>query len=459
MTGRTIAGPPLKRGTTGIPAPRSAVARFSAVTVYRFVVVVIYTLPLLMFTSPNVDAAAGAGFLDQWTKVKVAILAFAVLGGAILIFNNRRSRQLLRPLHVLAPFIVFGGWSIVTSFWSPLKSVSVGKAGELCAQLMLCWLIACVCQDKRTTSRILRHLCYSFIGCATAILVAFAIDPAVSGLDRTVLYVGGDGIVHPTASGASASLGLLIATVCWVIGRFPWATRALVLSFITNGALLYLSNSRAAIVMAALTITAACLMFASSKGRGWALLGVALIALTTIAWDPGFEATGKAIDSVVAYLARGQDLQQIQNVSGRAEMWTAIWREFTSGRYFGHGYFVTSPTGELLVWNVVANHTAHNVYLQVLVSTGLVGMVIFIAAVLRILFAVVRLKDGDLFSQHLFWMLCFFILWYLGWTLGCISFMGPVRTESVAFYSLAGIAIGEYCRIDRERRSRIVHYR
>lgn len=414
--------------------------------VYRFLITAIYAIPVMTFTMPGLDAPSARTFLDPLAMVKAGILAFALFGGAALVFAGRQRPAIRFALATLSGFFLYVAWSITSTLWSPLKVVTLGQSGGLLSLLLLSVLIAGFCRSKVNVSRVMWHLCYSLIAFATIVLVFHFIRPMDSGLDRTILHQGGDGLVHPTAAGASASLGLLLATISHFILRFPWAKRALLITVLANGVMLYFANSRSAILMAGCTIPIALYVFGSLRQRGQFMLLLAALAIGYLVIDPGFHAAQQSLGAGLKYLARGQDVSQLREASGRVEMWTAIWHEYLAAPIIGHGYFVTSRTGKLYVWNTLANHTAHNIYLQVLVTTGLIGMLLFILGIVSLGVRILRLRRGDLFSQRVFWMLLLSTIWFSGWSLGCVSFIGPIRSESVIFFCLLGIAVGELFR-------------
>ena len=76
---------------------------------------------------------------------------------------------------------------------------------------------------------------------------------------------------------------------------------------------------------------------------------------------------------------QGQTMDKLKSLSGRAEMWSAMWDSFLDAPWFGHGYYVTSRTGELYVWWEWGNWTAHNWFLQLLVTTGVIGVLLHFA--------------------------------------------------------------------------------
>lgn len=152
---------------------------------------------------------------------------------------------------------------------------------------------------------------------------------------------------------------------------------------------------------------------------------------------------------MVGYIKRGQSIEQLRGISGRAELWQAVWQEFEKSPALGHGYFITSANGRLDVWDGPANHDAHNLILQVLVSTGVIGGAMLIWALGSIVVGLLQLfrlqprpfaaYDG---SDVFFRLSCVVMLWYAGWCQGCASFLGPVRPESVVFFLLLGVLAG-----------------
>jgi len=179
-----------------------------------------------------------------------------------------------------------------------------------------------------------------------------------------------------------------------------------------------------------------------SRKKGVLLCGSALVFFGLVAFDPGFEALEGTFGKVGNFLARGQTQDQLKNVSGRAELWAEIWREFQESIWVGHGYFVTSSEGKLDVWYEPTNFSAHHVVLQLLVTTGLIGTAIFSIGAFVITVQVIRGKTFrwpvDIFIFRLSIILA---IWFGGWAMTCESFLGPVRPEVVLFYVLVGLLL------------------
>jgi len=103
---------------------------------------------------------------------------------------------------------------------------------------------------------------------------------------------------------------------------------------------------------------------------------------------------------------------------------------------------VTSTTGELDVWFVPRNYTAHNQLFQVLATTGIIGLTLFLSG-LAIPFWLVMskflLKDSRGRAAR---SVAVIFLWMALWGLLNSSFSGPLGTSSITFWIIVGLAIG-----------------
>ncbi|QEF98608.1 O-Antigen ligase [Stieleria maiorica] len=410
-------------------------------------------LPLLTFTLPSRWEAVTIASLDPLAMVKLVILLIVFFGGTALILariGDRSSRAVLRPL---VPFYLFFAWAVLSLLWTPRPAVSIGQAGGLASLLVLASLVALLTRGQDRIESMMRLLVRMLFVFSVFVLVVHLAFPDLSGLNRRLMMGGHSGIVHPTAAGANASLGLLACVLCLFVGRYTWSLRAAILGSLVHGAVLYVANSRMALLMAAVTVGLVLFVYAGNVVRAAAISIFALGLITVVLIDPSFASVLDPKSSTVQYLTRGQSARQLSQVSGREEMWTKVWQEFTKSKWIGHGYFITSETGELEVWSMKTNHPAHNIQLQILVSTGVIGMALFTAAMANLFFHLIRLTGGAPRQRAFAAALAVFALWYLGWSLLCTSFMGPVRSESVLFFALIGIGIGQLSRLpDRPRR-------
>lgn len=412
----------------------------------RLATFAICCLPILTFTTPGRPSPSSLAFLDGLAMVKLVVLLVVFGIGLPLVLLTIREKSKRAVLLPLVPYYLFQVWAVTSVLWSPLPSVTIGQAGGLTALLVLASAVALTASGSADLERMLRTLSKTLFVFSLFVLAIHIVAPSYSGLDRRMLVAGNDGVVHPTAAGANSSLGLLLATICLFVFRYPWALRGAILAFAVHGAVLFFASSRTALGMALLLIPVIVFLYTTQRTRALMLVGAASVALCFVLFDPGF---GSLLDSEsvgAKYITRGQSADQIKAVSGRAEMWSKIWNEYEKSKIVGHGYFVTSEKGEIEVWYMMANHTAHNIYLQVLVSTGAIGLALFLTAILVPLKRFGTLFFGDSQARKVATMLTFVCIWYLGWSLLSTSFMGPVRSESVFFFTMLGIGAAQLIR-------------
>ncbi len=417
----------------------------------------IWCLPILTFTTPGRPSPSSLAFLDGLALIKLLVLLTVFFGGGLaLIFKARQEPAVARTVKPLLPYFLFFGWAMVTVLWTPLPAVSVGQAGGLASLLVLACLVGLSSQDKSGVETVLKTLSLALLAFSLFVLTIHVVWPNFSGLDRRMLVHGSDGVIHPTAAGANSSLGLLLAACCYFITRYRWAASMAIASVAIHGAVLFFASSRTALGMAMLTVPVVFFLYSGNATRALVVFAVGALAITTLLVDPGFGLVTDSDSAGVKYITRGQSGDQLKGMSGRSEMWSKIWNEYTKSPIYGHGYFVTSETGALEVWYMKANHTAHNIYLQVAVATGLIGLLLFLTAVARLMWQFLSLFQRDALARQLASMLMFTFVWYLGWSTLSASFMGPVRSESVFFFVLVGLGMGQLARFSQTPSSRRV---
>jgi O-antigen ligase len=427
-------------------------------TIMRLAKFGIWCLPILTFTTPGRPSPSSLAFLDGLALIKLLVLLVVFFGGGLaLVSKARQEPAVLRTIRPLLPFFLFFAWALLTVLWTPLPAVSIGQAGGIASLLVLACLVGLVAQDKAGLETILKSVSWSLLAFSLFVLTVHVLAPNYSGLDRRMLVHGSDGVIHPTAAGANSSLGLLLAACCYFITRYRWAMSLALASVAINGAVLFYASSRTALGMAVLTVPIVFFWYSGNVTRALVVLGVGLLAIATLLFDPGFGLVTDSDSAGVKYITRGQSGEQLKGMSGRYEMWSKIWNEYRKSPIIGHGYFVTSETGAVEVWYMKANHTAHNIYLQVAVSTGVIGLILFLIAIGRLVCQFLSLFGRDALARQVASMLVFVFIWYLGWSTLCASFMGPVRSESMFFFAFLGLGVGQLARFSSSAANRRTH--
>jgi O-antigen ligase len=454
----------------------------------RWDIVVAATLmSLVSFSLPGRENLGASGGLDLIALAKLGIRfsAFAWFGSILLMYCvsslSLRAKQLDQPISeviaefvwcgrwtdpLLLPWWCFAAWSLVTVTWSPLFSVSLGQWLGLIALLAFSQVISnryAVAKSFQWQTLAIQ-LSVVLTVYSLMVLIAHVVAPEASGLDRSIRFDGTNGFFHPTAVGATSSLGLTLAGLLFL--RRVTANIPILLSMMAlHLVVLYLSASRSALTMAVVAGLICFLFLMSRRMQALFLFLGGTGLLFSVILDPGFELASVGIRDASEYIKRGQSADQLLQVSGRAELWQAVWEQVEISPFVGHGYFVTSSTGKLDVWNGPSNEDAHNAGLQVLVSTGIVGTVFFAWALLATVHHFVRCLQV-MMKTRVFRIaltsrsraaplaqilahpkierdfIAFAIvveLWFLGWSQACASFLGPIRPEVVAFFGILGL--------------------
>ena len=410
-------------------------------------------LGLMCFQLPGREGPETVGAVDTVALLKMAVrLGTSLLLLGVLCANWQHPR---RPLVVatLAPLGLFVLWAISSASWSALKTVSLGQVLGLLDLYLIAATIALLWRGPQDTSRILCVLVCSTFVFSSILVVADTVSHDISGLNREDWsdVEGSTGIVHPTTAGATASIGLALLLGCWLHGGWRWPRVMLVPGVIIYVTMLTLAASRTAMAMAAVTSVLFFLTRARPAAIAAAVLSAAVLGTIVLLVDPGFSLF-EAIEAKVAEkLSRGESAESLHSLTGRTDLWDAIWNSYYDSPIIGHGYFVTSRIGEIDVWSGPANRTAHNTLLQVLVTTGAIGLLLFIVGLAWPIalavksYARKRLDDDGrrLFPKELASLLVIIALWYVGWGQLSESFMGPINPESVVFFSLLGIMIAQ----------------
>ena len=408
----------------------------------------ICSLPLLAFTSPERSGPVSFTGLDWLAIVKAFVLVSVLLATTVGLLSSLGQRSSRLVLSSFLPFFIFLAWALVSVLWSPLRAVSLGQAGGLCCLLLLASLVAVTASRCDNVERTLTCVSLVLISFSTTIIVFHVLRPDLSGMDRRMLVDGKEGIVHATAAGASASLGLLVCSLCYFVGRFRYSLVLLTLGLVTHGTVAITASSRMALLMLAVTVPVVVFLYIGNAARALLMSIAAMLLITLVMFDPGFHTFLSPNSTSVQYVTRGQTADQLRAISGREEMWSKIWAECRKSMVVGHGYFVTCETGELEVWGMKTNHTAHNLVLQVLAGTGLVGIALFLIALARPYLQFYRLLQFRGEARIVGVMLFFITLWFFGWSMLASSFMGPVRPESVVFFVFLGLGVGQLVRIN-----------
>lgn len=399
------------------------------------------SITLLLISAFRVPAALPA-LAPVVVWIKAGIRFGVLLGVGLALIQNWRVMLDRRILPWFAPLFIFCGWEITSTFWSPLKSESLGQAISLTTMVLLSLAISVSQRDERDTERLLRWTMLNLWVISLILLLLGVLIPSTDYLTREGLGLG-----HSTNAGATASLAL----VALLLFHLLWTDQKTDFSWFFYGCVFIpvalIAANRMSMVIAALLVPMIIVLYGGRRWIATTLIGIACIGTLYPIADPKFKSFAKVSES----FNRGQSTEEIGSLSGRQAMWEVIWDSYLDSPLIGHGFFVSSAKGELVVWYsddelLPVNWTAHNVWLQALVSTGLIGLILFIAGVTPpfLWIAAKRLWGyrwtmTDKFAGML-------VVWYFMWSLLNESILGPVQPECVVFFVIFGALIANHSR-------------
>ena len=299
----------------------------------RVVMVGMFCFPLMAVTMPERDSPISFGSIDALAFAKLlALLSVVIVGSLVLIQQWLQARtrciqesvleepSVMTAFRAFFPYLVFLSWAILSVTWSARVSISLGQAGGLTSLLIIGLLVARVASRDGGVERVLKCLSVSLLVLSVLLLFIHLSLPGLSGLDRRMLIAGEDGIVHPTAASANASLGLLIAVCCLFIQRYGWAKQMLIAAICIHGTVLILASSRAAWGMTLVTIPMCLFLTGDNCRRAWIGLTAGVGILAQMFYDPGFHSFSQNESLGVSYMMRGQSITQLKAIYGQEEM-------------------------------------------------------------------------------------------------------------------------------------------
>jgi O-antigen ligase len=261
------------------------------------------------------------------------------------------------------------------------------------------------------------------------------------GLNRGELVAEGHtGLVHPSAAGTTAALGTVIVVAAFLLWRWSW-TWLLLVGCLTHASVVMFAASRSPAFVATMILLMMTCAYSSRQLLGWLLVSVGVIGVLYIAMDPNLRGAEHVYHAISGHYQRGDSEEQLSSFSGRTELWAVIGRDFLRSPLLGHGYFVTTQNGSTDVWGEPNNLSAHNLPLQILATTGIIGTGLFLYGIGSLFFVLGRALVERNDTRHLK-LLIVIGLWNLGAGMLGEGFMGGLYPEAVATFVALGIGIG-----------------
>lgn len=307
-------------------------------------------------------------------------MGLLVLLGWIATFITRSARtgvlrEHSRLLLALALFVV---WLSLSVLWA----TSPYEAGNGVQDWLLAMLAFVIVLTTLRTPRQVTIIATAFIVGAMASVIfgvaSGALSAAVTAASETVRqgrFTGGGG--DPNVQAAGFLVAMFLCAGLWSLARSRIARLSLLLAFISVTIGFFATQSRGGFISLAIAAVIGFVLLPRQRKRLLGLAGAACVGFGVIAAvAPGA-------------IARITDFGG--GTTGRSSVWAVAWKIFTEHPWLGIGIgnfqtvepHYTLRSGTLTRVDLIAEnpHYVHNVYLQLLTETGIVGFLIFLIVI------------------------------------------------------------------------------
>jgi O-antigen ligase len=328
--------------------------------------------------------------LDPWGLYRVGLVA--IVAAALSMRLALRATKTLANLSTgpVGWLAVFGIVSLVSAAWSVYPSWTVYKSLEFLTDVALLAAIVATVRNWREYKTIVD---WTWVLYGTLLLVVWAgvlVWPGVAlEPSRGVLGYSLSGVVPAVPPNTVGRVAAVLAVIALIRLLRPTAHRGFyALAFVLSLATLIFAQSRGpfAAFLAALTVTLIAL-------RRWGILTAVALATLVVLLIPGPR------EAAWQFVLRGQDAELFQSLSGRTDWWGYAWERFRDRPIVGYGGYAGPRFAVLANIGQSETSTLHNTLLEVLLSTGVLGLVPVVAAVLSVCTALWRARSRALSDE------------------------------------------------------------
>ena len=318
--------------------------------------------------------------------------------GTVAIIHARRWIELLRnPINL--PCFLFLMWLFLTAPIAPNPTYTLVSAFSIFACVAFSAYVFSAFEAKDAFATIVLSI---MLFCAVSIVVYFAIPE----FGHYVYWVNEERFISPRLAGIAGSannMALVAAFGLVVTGlyarEFHRMNRLFVpLSVLLCGAALLMTNSRSPLVMVILILL---LVYAFTWKRLYAGLFVASVALLVLAALIPF-----GQEFLLKAFSRSGDASEVTSFTGRTDIWYAVLKLVEAQPLMGYGYassvFVLPQHASEVGF---ATSHAHNVILQLLLTTGWIGVALFTLSIAGVTLRAIVYRDRVAFGMVAFVLL------------------------------------------------------
>jgi len=324
------------------------------------------------------QGASLAGTADNAVVIELAVYAAAVTFLALQVIRPPTFR---RSAPVIVAMWGFTLSMLLTATWSPFTELAIARGVQLVAVASLGHLVALY-----ATPQALSRLCHVYLVVVTmsvgiGVVLPFGQLPGAVGRFKW-LYV------HPNVAGGFLAISAVVALAFLLRRReglpgAPWRPSAYFILLVVQVVALLATRSRGSMTAVAFGLAAVGLAAVAPRRRPDIVVVVG--AILGIVWM-------LASSNLVAFWDRGESEAQLGTLNSRTEVWGQAFQLFDEKPLLGHGFM--SARGVFL--DTFGLGGAHNAFVEVLVNSGILGTVWWVALVLLVVAGAVRaVRSGD----------------------------------------------------------------
>lgn len=310
--------------------------------------------------------------LDAWAMYRIGLVGLVALTLLVRVAMKATPRLAFLSNAAIGWMTVFAVIDLVSVAWSVYPAWTLYKSLEFFTDLGLLAAIMATVRGPREYRSLLDFTWVLYGALILVVWVEVLIWPS-QALERGqgILGIAINGVVPALAGNSVGRFGAILAVVAMtrLIRPSPYR-RFYGVAFLLSLTSLIFAQSRGAVA----GFVCACFVLLIAMRRR-ALFGVVALAALIVLLTPVLR------DTVWQYLLRGEDSQMVHSLSGRTDWWTYGLQRFWDRPLLGYGGYAGPRFAVLADIGAVQTASLHNTWLEVLLSTGVVGLIPLLAAV------------------------------------------------------------------------------
>lgn len=261
-----------------------------------------------------------------------------------------------------------------------------------------------------------------------------------------------------TAHYSCNSIYLSLGFVCWVCGLIGAKSKLRAADIILASIFffaLFLTTKRGPLI-ASLVAIAVCYLYSNKeKFTGTALKALLVVVIAVL----GVVMLAAIVPGADSTLERFVELSEDETGNGRSYLYEYAWGMFCASPVFGNGWgaysklVATTSLGSMYADLGFSSMSAHNVYLQLLAETGIVGLAIFVVSAMATLVVSMRRahfhRTTGAFGESFCLWACFGI--QIFFLIYCFSGNPLYDPQCYIPYFISCVAVFAICSLDAKR--------